>query len=254
MMMKHGIAWALRGTVCALALGALSVARAGDAEVKLARTYKANDPIQYKSVYKISVGGMDVVRTTVVKDTVKEIKPTGDVVLATETISDQVEIGGAPMDIMDDPITTTYDKTGKITEFKGVNAGGAIGPEVLNLIAVAHNVLLTDKPVKKDDKWETEVDNPVIKGKKITLKETFLGTEKRDGKDLWKVKQTVEAPTDDAGGKLVSEYTALLDPATGQLVHSEGSMKDVPSQYGQLTWTEETNQQKPDDTKKAAAK
>jgi hypothetical protein len=239
--------------LCVLALSALQMAYADDAEVKLARTYKEKDPVSYKQVSKVNANGTDVVRTTVVKDTVKEIKPTGEVVLTSETLSDQIDIGGSLMDLPANTLTITYDKAGKLTDFTGLKDGGAIDPNIIRLIAVAHNILLPEKAVKKDDKWETEVDDPAVKGKKMTLKETFLGTEKRDGKDLWKIKQTVEAPADDSGTKFTSELTALLDPANGRLIHSEGSVQGVPtSMYGVLGWTEESNLQKPDDTKKTA--
>ena len=245
---------ALGGMICALALSTLGMARADDAEVKLARTYKANDSRHYKQTIKTSVAGMDIVLTAVNKETVKEIKQTGDAVIVRENESTKMELNGSPQDApTNPPVTFTYDKSGKLVDYKSGNAGGFFDPGVEQLLAIAHNILMPDKAVKKDDKWENELDDPAVKNKKMTLKGAFLGTEKRDGKDLWKVKQSLEAPIDDAGGKATFEITALLDPADGQVVHAEGAVKDLPTtQVGAISWTEEGDVVKPDADKKVA--
>jgi hypothetical protein len=243
---------ALCGLVCVVALGAMQAARADDT-TKLVRTYKEGDKARYKQTIKVSVMGMDVVVTTTDKLTVKEVKKTGDVVEVREGEGGTMTLNGADQPSPPTPaITITFDKSDKLSDYKPSMEGGFFDPGVANLVAVAHHFLLTDKAVKKDDTWETELDNPAVKGKKMTVKDTFLGTEKRDGKDLWKIKQTGEPLVDAAGGKMTFEFTALLDPATGQLVHSEGNVKQIPTQFGSLDWTEEENLLKPEAEKKTA--
>jgi hypothetical protein len=242
----------LCGVVCVLALSAFQVARADDM-TKLTRTYKAGDVTRYKQIIKVSVMGMDIVVTTVTKSTVKEVKPTGDVVVLREGESGTLSMNGSDMpQPPGPPVTFTYDKSDKLADFKATEEGGFLDPGVNRLVAVVHHIVLTDKPVKTGDTWETELENPAVKGKKLTLKSTFLGTEKRDGKELWKIKQAGEPAVDEAGGKMTVEFTALLDPATGQEIHLEGSVKQIPTQFGSLDWTEESNVLKADADKKPA--
>jgi hypothetical protein len=245
---------ALSGAVAMLVLGALQVARADDAEVKLAHVYKEKDTARYKQVIKTSVAGMDIVLTAINKDTVKEVKQNGEVLVVHENESSKMELNGAEQPGQATAsINYTFDKTGKLVDYKPGDTGGFFDPGIAQLVAIAHTIALPEKPVKKDDKWEIEVDDPAVKGKKMTIKQAFLGTEKHDGKDLWKIKQTLEAPVDDAGGKTTFELTYLLDPATGQTVHAEGSVKDLPTtQAGAVSWTEETDMLKPNADKKVA--
>ena len=44
--------------------------------------------------------------------------------------------------------------------------------------------ILPEKEVKSGDSWQTEFDNPAAKGKKVTVKTSYLGTEKVDGRRL----------------------------------------------------------------------
>jgi hypothetical protein len=81
------------------------------------------------------------------------------------------------------------------------------------------------------------VDNPQVKGKKVVIKTTFVGEEKADGAPALKVKQTLEAETESADTKLKAETTALLDPATGQLIEEEQTVKGVPGMMGPVDWT-----------------
>jgi hypothetical protein len=251
--MTFAIKGASRGIVCALALSMLSVAHADDAEVTLTRSFKDKESNRYKQVVKTTVAGKDIVLTSIDKRTIKEVKPNGDVVMTSENESNKVELDGAEQPGQPSPPSTvTYSKAGKLIDFNG-GAAGFFDPGVQQLMIVAHSMILPDKPVKKDDTWKTELDDPAIKGKKITLNQTFLGSEKRDGKDLWKIKQTLEAPVDDTGDKASFELTFWLDPANGLLVHSEGSVKDLPSlQAGTISWTEETDLLKPDADKKTS--
>ena len=244
---------ALCAMVFAAAVGPLQAARADDTPLKLARTYKLGDNARVKSTIKVSVNGMDIVLTNTVKSTVKEVKKTGEVVELSEPEAGTMTINGAEQPSpAGASITMTFDKSDKLAEYKPSEDGGYFDPGVAQLIAVVHHVILVDKAVKKDDTWETELDDPAVKGKKMTVKDTFLGTEKRDGKELWKIKQTGEPLVDASGGKMPFEFTALLDPANGQLVHSEGSVKQVPTQFGALDWTEESNLVKPEAEKKTA--
>ena len=51
-----------------------------------------------------------------------------------------------------------------------------------------------------------------------------------------KFKQTLEADTDGANAKLKAETTAMLDPATGQLIEEEQTAKGIPGTMGSVDW------------------
>jgi hypothetical protein len=110
--------------------------------------------------------------------------------------------------------------------------------------------LLPDKAVKSGDTWENQIDNPAVKGKKITIKGTFLGIEKKDGADTWKVKQTVEAETAADGTKLTVEETVFLDPTDGHELKTTEEAKGIPTVYGTLNWKLEAALNKDEDAPK----
>jgi hypothetical protein len=229
--------------------------RADDA-VTLTRTYKEGTVLKYKTVNKVDANGMDVVLKHGDKITVKEIKPDGQVVTEHATGAGTLTIGGQDQEVpAGAPVTETYDKTGKLATYKADHADETyMSAPVQNLLEIAAHVILTDKPVKTGDTWQTEVDNPAVKGKKITIKGTYLGIEKKDGVDLWKIKQTLEADTGADGAKLTAEQTSYLDPADGHDVKSTADIKGVPTMYGVLNFKVEVALAKDDaDTKKEPA-
>ena len=229
---------AIRVLSAAMLLTAAIAANADEKTVTLARTYKVGDKVSHKVTVTVSVNGMDVVVTRTAKSAVKEVKPTGEVVIIQTDDGSTLNIGGQEQQQpAGPPVTEIRNKNGKLTEVKVEEAaGGFMTPEIQQLVAKASDVHLTDKPVKAGDTWTSEFDNPAVKGKKFTAKSTYVGVEKVDGQDLWKVKQTVEADSDADGKKLTIDLTAWLDPAKGQTIKMEGIAKDIPTNFGSLTW------------------
>jgi len=232
--MKTGVRILTAGMLLLASMGA----NADEKAVTLARAYKEGDKVSHKITVTVSVNGMDVVVTRTAKSTVKEVKKTGEVVIIQTDDGSSLNIGGTEQQQpAGPPVTEIRDKNGKLTEVKIDEAAqGFMTPDIQQLVAKASDVHLTDKPVKPGDTWTTEFDNPAVKGKKFNAKSTYIGTEKVDGQDLWKVKQTVEADSDADGKKLSIDLTAWLDPAKGQTVKMEGNAKDVPTNFGSLTW------------------
>ena len=107
---------------------------------------------------------------------------------------------------------------------------------LLGDVELGNRLDVCDEPVKPGDSWTTEVDNPQVKGKKVTIKTTFVGDDKADGAPALKFKQTLEADTDAADAKLKAETTALLDPTTGQLIEEEQTAKGIPGAMGPVDW------------------
>lgn len=227
----------LSGVLLTVALLGGQMARADDEKaVSLIVKPKAGRVQRIKSVVKTSVMGMDLVVNQTQTDTVKEVKANGDVVEETADEGGTVTIGGTEQNQpAGPPYTMTRDKFGKIKEFRKVDAGGFMTPEVSRVLETISSFVLTDKAVKTNDTWQTELDNPAVKEKKITVKDTYLGLDKIEGKSCWKIKQTAEAVIDSDGGKVSIEITEWVDPANGDTVKMDGTVKDIPTQVGALT-------------------
>ena len=241
----------------ALLIGALvgsQIARADDEKaVNLVVTPKAGRVVRTKSVVKTSFMGMELIVNQTQKNTIKEVKANGDIVEETADEGSTLLIGGQEQNQPPAPsYTVTTDKFGKIKVFRVVEAGGFMSPEVSKLMEVLGSFILTDKAVKANDTWQNEMENPAIKEKKITVKDTYLGTEKIDGKDCWKIKQTAEAALDADGAKMSFEAIEWVNAMTGEPVKLEGTVKDVPTQVGALTLKIVSNVVKVDEKEKAA--
>lgn len=231
-----------------LALAACMVARADDKPVTLARAFKKGDVGRMKIETTVNVNGGDVLVNLTSKSTVKEIKDNGQIVMEFQDEAGKVTVNGSDMDIpAGPPMTIAYDKSGKLVDLMANEGTGILTPEVLRLLETMRMPILSDKEVKAGDAWQTEFDNPAVKGKKFTVKTTYLGTEKVDGTDLWKIKQTGEPETDAAGAKMGYDATYWLDPSTGYLVKSDVKITDQPTkQYGTHSLTTKSSRIKAD--------
>ena len=115
------------------------------------------------------------------------------------------------------------------------------------------NIVYNPDHTLKYESWTTEMDNPALKGKKFSLKSVFIGIDKVDGKEYWKVKQTSTVEVDAAGAKTAFEMTHWMEIGTGETFKAEGSVKDLPTQFGPVNWTmkiEKLKAEKPKEDKK----
>ena len=239
------------GTACAFWTFGAQAVRADDTKpVSIVMSPKAGDSVRYKTTLKISVNGNDITVVQTRKHVVKEVKESKDVVLAVEEEGGKVEAGGNGTDIpAGTPTAVTVDKANKVLTFKPEKEENPyLSTAAQHLMALIDHIILPDKPVKPGDSWTTEVDNPQVKGKKVTIKTTFVGDEKADGAPALKFKQTLEADTDAAGAKLKAETTALLDPTTGQLIEEEQTAKGIPGMMGPVDWKGTIKRLKKDST------
>jgi len=71
-------------------------------------------------------------------------------------------------------IAYTRDKLGKLLKVGDLPQEGLVTPELMQLMALFSWTIFPDKAVKPGDSWEAEFDNPAVKGKKLTVKTTFV--------------------------------------------------------------------------------
>ena len=220
----------LTGLLSARAIADLGAIFGADDAVTVKQVLKVGDSIQLKST--TSVGARDVTVVQTRKQTVKELKENGDAVFIVTPLGGKYTVNGTDNDIpAGAPTTVTTNKYSRILTYKPDNDDNPyLSASTLHLLALVDTIIFPDKPVKAGDSWTSDLDNPAVKDKKVTIKTTFVGADKDDGKDVWKVKQTMSADTD--AGKMTADTTALLDASNGQLVHAEMDVKGVPAKIG----------------------
>lgn len=243
------------GALCALALFAPPSILADDEKkddkpVTIAPTLKAKDEVKYKTTQNISVGGMEIKLEQTSQHTVKEIKDNGEIEIVIAELGGKVSFGGNDMEIPSGPpVTIIQTKHGKLLKYKPEKEESSpyLSDPTLHLLQIADQIIYPEKEIKAGDSWTTEVDNPIVKGKKVTIKTTYVGAEKAEDTPVWKVKQTVEAATDENGGKFTAEMTAMLDTKNGQMLEAEQEVKGVPGKMGgTVDWTGKTLRVKPE--------
>lgn len=208
-----------------------AAALADDKPVTITHTPKEGDVGRFKTVINAEILGMQLVVTQESKHTIKEVKKNGDIVTVIKNEKTVVSVGGMEQPNPGDApeVTEIRDKYGKLIEFKAPEIpGNPFSPDVQLMMAKLSDVIFSEREVKTGDTWNTEVENPIVKTEKAKVKTTYLGTEKVDGKDVAKIKQTAEAATKSEAKKMSGEMTYWVEPATGKLVKAEGKMTDVP--------------------------
>lgn len=228
------------GTLGAVMLASALALAIDDGASTLVRTQKAGDIVRYKVDAVANAGGAEVIVVRTLKHEIKEIRKNGEVVTEITDLGGTVNAMGQEMEYpLAGRLTMVADKLGRPVKYeRGADGLSVMSPEAEQLLLVAQDFLLPEKPVKPADTWQYEIANPLLKDHKVTIKATFVGLEKLEETTVWKIKQTLTAPIDAEGDKMVAEMVFQADPATGLLVRSEGTIKSVPSQYGpvDLTW------------------
>jgi len=227
----------LFGLLFALVLVATPPVRADDAQqddrpVLLSRSFKAKEVCRIKSVVKATFNGMNHILESTEKRTIKEVKKNGDVV-DVETPESLIFDGQLqPLDSSLDTILTR-DKSGVLVDYREAGESmSSFSLEIRQLLTSLAVALLSNKPVKTDDSWETKFKNPAVKGKKVLVKTTYLGADRVEANIAWKLKQTGEVEVNDQGAKMRFEATFWLDPNTGQMLKQETNFTDIPTLQG----------------------
>jgi len=230
-------AWML-GFASILGMG-LTVGSILDEPVTLARTYKVGQVIRLRDNVVSKIGGSEGTQNSTVKKVVKEIKPNGDVRLSTVFEGGHLK---SPLGEQDLPggllIDEEWSERGiPISWRRHAEADTFMAEEIRQTMVATSDVIFPDKPVRPGAMWQTVIDSPFIKGKKITYSTTFVGVETRNERQLWKVKQAASAELQTGTGNLKTDLTAWLDPKNGQLVRAEVAINTVPTQFGSMAWT-----------------
>ena len=213
------------------------LARAAEEKpVNLIVTPKVGRVVRMKMTVKLNIMGMDMVMSGVEKETVKAVQPNGDVVLEIVDEGGTMSTGGASQQMpAQAPYTKTLDRFGKTKKSKPYVDDGFTTEGTSKLMDAVTDALLTDRPVRPNDTWQTVVDNPAVKGQKVTIKSVYLGLDRIDGKAYWKIHQTTAAAVNAEGGRLDYEFTEWIDPTTGATFKDDATVKGLPTKAGLMT-------------------
>jgi hypothetical protein len=206
------------------------------APITLAIPFAVGKAYRYKATLEITSASLKIQAELTRRETTTAVKANGEILAEFVEEGGKVVVNGMENPIpAGKPIRLLMDRYSRLLLFQpGESNGDFYTPPIRHILAIAERFAFPRLPVKPGDTWTTEVRNPTGKSRRVLIKSTYLGTEMRDGVAVWKVSQTVEAATED--GTLEAEMTALLDPATGQLIQAEQTLKNVPTAAGVVTW------------------
>jgi hypothetical protein len=227
------------GAMIALAATSAATALAQDKTYKLAAQYKKGEERKSKITINASLMGMELVVVQNMKLVVKEIKDNGNVVIENIMLGGTISINGMEQEQPARPaVTEERTKTGKLLELKTpAEAGEVFSPEVQKLLASINDPVYSDKEVKVGDSWTIELDNPVVKDKKVKISNKVLAAEKVGDIETVKVGQKVEAVVAADGTMLTQEMTFWINPENGEAVKAEGKIANLPTSFGNISWT-----------------
>ncbi len=230
-------AYAAAGTLLLLSASLVS---AQGAAVTLALTPKKGDSYRYRSEIKATLMGADVLVTSVEKHQIDDVATNGEVTLTQAQEENKVTVMGMEQQSpASPPITFTASRTGRVVNVKALPPATVFSEGVMRVLYHLGRPLFAAKQVAVGDTWETELENAAMAGKKFIVRTTYQGTEKKGDKELWKVHQvtSVELP----GAVTQFDHTFWTNPTSGMPVRIEGSVKELPTQFGNMSWTETTD-------------
>ncbi len=205
--------------------------------VKLAYQYQKGASSHYHVSLDVSTGQGGATVSQHYISTISAVDPTGGYSQLLHWTKVVAILGGSPTPLPIPPdVQLKFDNLGKLLTVKTSQPDPTMSPGVAELLIMADRIILPPNPVAVNGTWTTQVEDPQVKGAKVTFTGTYLGLQTRDGKSYWKVKQLMKAPVAADGTSMTATGTALLDPATGALVHETGTVENLPTDaYGVLT-------------------
>lgn len=206
------------------------------ASITLAMPFAVGKVYRYKSTVEIINDGIKITAELTRRETITAVKENGEVLAQLLDEGGKAVINGMENPLPEGkPIPMLMDRYSRLLLLSPGEAGSDfVTPPIRYILTLTDRIAFPRLPVKPGDSWTTEVRNPTRKSRTITIRSTYLGTEMRDGVSVWKVRQTLEAATEDA--ILEAEMTAYLDPTNGQLIQGEQTIKNVPTAAGMVTW------------------
>ncbi len=199
--------------------------------------YKKGDVSKYRQNLTVTGQGpngeaFNVEVKTIARQEVKDAADSGDATLVMTVESNDVQLNGqaVPDDPATHPVTTEVISRKGLLRKHDVANSPPEAEQIEQLVSILGNTPVPDQPVKINDTWKTELANPLVMDKKITMTSTLLGKEKVAGIDTLKIRaQVTVPPTADASDQdaVKLENVYYVDPKEGRIVRAELSADNV---------------------------
>lgn len=207
--------------------------------------YKKGDVLKYRIVTNVTgplpndQGDFHIDVTTHMSQEVKNVSEKGAATIVTTIQKNEATFNGTPLP--DDPahypiVTEVSSKNGLVLKHEVENAPPGL-EKFEDMMAILGNIPTPEKPVKVGDSWKTEVENRLVKGKKVTMTSTLVGREKIGDADTFKVKVEAEIPMMEGADekdtvKISGTYN--LDAAAGRFLRADYTVEnaELPTQVG----------------------
>ncbi|MCS6776425.1 MAG: hypothetical protein RMJ43_00975 [Chloroherpetonaceae bacterium] len=197
--------------------------------------YKKGEVLRFKEEGKLTLnaGGMELPAevTTISRREVKNIAENGDVTMEDRLEESSFRFAGqeVPNPEPDRKTVIVINKAGIVTKLKTENSQQA-GSPMEKVGMLASSTPIPEKPVRIGEEWKTELDNPLLEGKKVTVLSRLTGKEKINGVETLVVQMKAEvAPKADSGEnekiRLVTTY--YVDPQAGRIVRVKSVTENV---------------------------
>lgn len=220
------------GALALLALAPLVTAAEG---ITIQRKATVGEKQHLKLQIEGEVSGTAFVMNGRFSSEVKEVTPGGEISTEEQSQEQILTVGGMQIPLPGgQPIRQKRDRLGRLLSLEDPNPASLFGPAVGKALAMVSSPLLPEKPVAPGESWSGEYDNPVKEGSKLTLKTTYAGPEKVGEQELHKLTQVATVPT--PMGDAVLNFTFWIEPARGISVRQESQGKDIPTQFGPMSW------------------
>lgn len=185
------------------------------------REYKANEVQRTKMTLKFDFGGQQGTLAMKMRETVKAVKPEGELSVQFVFEEAMANIGGMELDISNfvPKVTVNRDKKGKVTtEVEGGSEqSNSQFVNISSQFATAFDNVLPEKPIKVGEKWDKKFKTTGPDGAEVEVeaKYEFAGIEKVNGVEAMKILTKSKTIA------ITSEGMMLINPKNSALLKTK---------------------------------
>lgn len=227
MQRRHGLGLALVA-VCASALGATAASQEGAQSWSF--QFRAGEVEKYRTYIRLSgkqadcSGDLLLTLKSGSRHEIRQVTPEGAATYDQIDEATTVALGGKPLEAKPaekKPVNVTFSKTGLMLRRENPQADPFARDE--KAIPLLQSMPIPPRPVRVGEAWKTELPNPLVRGKTVTVTSTLLGQETVLGVPCVKVGLEMSFPTTFGATEEETVHASIVyhvDPKAGRLVRS----------------------------------
>ncbi|MCC6403650.1 MAG: hypothetical protein IT207_06530 [Fimbriimonadaceae bacterium] len=207
-----------------LAVAALTLPALAQDTFTLKRVVAAGESTKYKLQVDTTFGGMAVVFTAALQESIVSVAADGTVVSKTTQSNVVLKVNGSEMDAgaEDETDTTTTDARGRIVLIEG-----SMVDEASYRVAILNAILWPETPVMVGSKWSLDLAASEKQGTPASKSEfEILGMEAMKGVEAVKIRFSTHEATGETPASSTGTY--WVEKATGKILRTEAEWKNAP--------------------------